>query len=74
MKGAKRSEPRPSPRGIKVMFDGYVKSPEAAGMHPVWPRHRLLQRNWPQAKTAPPVIDSLERLLDIERLVPGEEK
>jgi hypothetical protein len=30
MKSAKRSEPRPSPRGIKVMFDGYVKSPDAA--------------------------------------------
>jgi HAD superfamily hydrolase (TIGR01549 family) len=47
---------------------------EAAGMHPVWLRHRSLQRNWPQVETAAPVIDSLERLLDIERLVPGEEK
>ncbi|MCX5824767.1 MAG: HAD family hydrolase [Deltaproteobacteria bacterium] len=44
---------------------------EAVGMHPVWLRHRLLRRNWPQVKTAAPVIDSLERLLDIERLIPG---
>lgn len=47
---------------------------EAAGMHPVWLRHRLLRRNWPQVKTAAPVIDSLEGLIDIERLVPGEKK
>ncbi len=46
---------------------------EAVGMHPVWLRHRLLRRNWPQVKTAVPVIDSLERLLDIERWVSGEE-
>jgi hypothetical protein len=44
---------------------------EAAGMHPVWLRHRLLRRNWPQVETAAPVIDSLERLLDIERLFSG---
>ncbi|MDP3098109.1 MAG: hypothetical protein Q8M86_09200 [Syntrophales bacterium] len=74
MKGAKRSEPRPSPRGIKVMFDGYVKSPDAAGMHPVWLRHRSLRQSCPQVETVAPVIDSPERLLDIERLVPGEEK
>jgi HAD superfamily hydrolase (TIGR01549 family) len=44
---------------------------EAVGMHPVWLRHRSLQRTWPQVETAAPVIDSLERLLDVERLVPG---
>jgi len=47
---------------------------EAAGMHPVWLRHRLLLRNWPQVETEAPVIDSLERLLDVERLITGEEK
>jgi putative hydrolase of the HAD superfamily len=47
---------------------------EAAGMHPVWLRHRSLRRKWPQVETVAPVIDSLERLLDIERLVPGEGK
>jgi hypothetical protein len=38
-------------------------------MHPVWLRHRSLRRNWPLVETAVPVIDSLERLLDIERMV-----
>jgi HAD superfamily hydrolase (TIGR01549 family) len=47
---------------------------EAAGMHPVWLRHRSLRRNWPQVETAAPVIDHLERLLDVERLIPGGEK
>lgn len=47
---------------------------EAAGMHPVWLRHRSLRQSCPQVETVAPVIDSLERLLDIERLVPGEEK
>ncbi|MDO9228924.1 MAG: HAD family hydrolase [Syntrophales bacterium] len=47
---------------------------EAAGMHPVWLKHRSLWRNWPQVETAAPVIDSLERLLDIEHLFKGEGK
>lgn len=47
---------------------------EAAGMHPVWLKHRSLWRNWPQVETAVPVIDSLERLLNIEHLFKGEGK
>ena len=47
---------------------------EAVGMHPVWLRHRSLRRNWPQVETAAPVIDSLERLLDIEHLFKEEGK
>jgi HAD superfamily hydrolase (TIGR01549 family) len=47
---------------------------EAVGMHPVWLRHRSLQRNWPQVETVAPVIDGLERLLDVEHLIPGAEK
>jgi len=47
---------------------------EAAGMHPVWLRHRSLRRTWPQVETAAPVIDHLENLLDVERLISGEEK
>ena len=42
---------------------------EAAGMHPVWLKHRTLRRNWPSVRTETPVIDSLEGLLDIERLI-----
>jgi HAD superfamily hydrolase (TIGR01549 family) len=47
---------------------------EAVGMHPVWLRHRSLRRNWPQVETSVPVIDSLERLLGVERLIRGREK
>ena len=46
-----------------------VRGSEAVGMHPVWLRHRSVTRNWPAAETAAPVIDSLERLLDIETLI-----
>jgi len=46
-----------------------IRGSEAVGMHPVWLRHRSLTRNWPAAETAAPVIDSLERLLDIESLI-----
>jgi putative hydrolase of the HAD superfamily len=42
---------------------------EAVGMHPVWLQHRLVQRHWPVVKTTAPVIDSLEGLVDIERIV-----
>ncbi len=41
------------------------------GMHPVWLKHRSLQRNWPSVQTDIPVIDSLEGLLDIEQIVRG---
>jgi FMN hydrolase / 5-amino-6-(5-phospho-D-ribitylamino)uracil phosphatase len=47
---------------------------KAVGMHPVWLKHRLLQRNWPRVETEAPVIDSLSCLLDIEHLIPGGEK
>ena len=43
---------------------------QAVGMHPVWLQHRLVERHWPVVKTAVPVIDGLERLLDIEGLIP----
>ncbi|MBN2439153.1 MAG: HAD family hydrolase [Deltaproteobacteria bacterium] len=42
---------------------------EAAGMHPVWLRHRSLRRNWPVVESSAPVIDSLEGLVDIERML-----
>lgn len=47
-----------------------VLGSEAVGMHPVWLRHRLVRRNWPAVETRRvPVIDSLERLLDVEKLI-----
>ena len=42
---------------------------EAAGMNSVWLKHRTLQRNWPSVRTEMPVIDSLNDLIDIERLI-----
>ena len=42
---------------------------EAVGMRPVWLQHRSVKRNWPAVETSAPVIDSLERLLDIEALL-----
>ncbi len=49
-----------------------VRGSAAVGMHPLWLRHRLVTRNWPAVQTAAPVIDSLERLLDLAALIPGE--
>ncbi len=51
-----------------------VRGAEAVGMHPVWLKHRLVQRNWPAVETAAPVIDSLDALLDIEKLLKGVKK
>jgi putative hydrolase of the HAD superfamily len=42
---------------------------EAVGMHPVWLQHHLVQRRWPVVETSAPVIDGLERLLDVEDLI-----
>lgn len=44
---------------------------ESVGMHPVWIQHRSLRRNWPAPEKLVPVIDSLEGLLDIDRLLNG---
>ena len=40
----------------------------AVGMRPVWLKHRLVRRNWPEVETDVPVIDSLEALLDVDRI------
>jgi FMN phosphatase YigB (HAD superfamily) len=42
---------------------------QAVGMHPVWLQHRLVKRHWPLVETTVPVINGLERLLDIEDLI-----
>jgi hypothetical protein len=33
-----------------------------------------VQRNWPVVETAVPVIDSLDALLDVEKLLKGAKK
>lgn len=42
---------------------------QAVGMRPVWIRHHLVERRWPEVETSLPVIDRLEPLLDIEGLI-----
>jgi HAD superfamily hydrolase (TIGR01549 family) len=37
-----------------------------AGLHPVWLKHRSVNRNWPDVEVTVPVIKSLEELLDME--------
>lgn len=40
------------------------------GMHPVWLRHQLVKRNWPDVKDhSVPAITSLEALLDLENIL-----
>jgi HAD superfamily hydrolase (TIGR01549 family) len=42
-----------------------VEGSRAAGMQPVWLKHRSVRRNWPAVETTgTPVIDGLEALLD----------
>jgi HAD superfamily hydrolase (TIGR01549 family) len=40
-----------------------------AGIQPIWIKHRLLSRSWPDVQTSVPVIDSLESLLEIESIL-----
>jgi HAD superfamily hydrolase (TIGR01549 family) len=47
---------------------------QAVGMHPVWLQHRMVERHWPVVETQAPVIDGLEKLLNIEGLIPMEKK
>ncbi len=48
-----------------------VRGAEAVGMRPVWLKHRLVRRNWPEVETAAPVIDGLEALLEMETILKG---
>lgn len=46
-----------------------IQGAESVGMQPVWLKHRLVRRNWPAVETAVPVIDRLDALLDVEKLL-----
>jgi putative hydrolase of the HAD superfamily len=41
-----------------------------AGLHPVWIKHHLVKRNWPDVDTDIPVISSLDKLLELQKLFP----
>ena len=40
-----------------------------AGLRPIWIKHHLLSRSWPDVDTSVPVITGLESLLDIESIM-----
>lgn len=40
-----------------------------AGLQPIWIKHHLLSRSWPDVETSVPVITSLDNLLDIESII-----
>jgi putative hydrolase of the HAD superfamily len=39
------------------------------GIQPIWLRHRSVGRNWPDVETTVPIIESLNDLLDLGRLL-----
>ncbi len=39
-----------------------------AGLHPIWIKHHLVKRNWPEVETAVPIISSLDKLLELAKL------
>ncbi len=41
-----------------------------AGLHPIWIKHHLVTRNWPDVETAVPIISSLDKLLELAKLFP----
>jgi HAD superfamily hydrolase (TIGR01549 family) len=41
-----------------------------AGLHPIWIKHHLVNRNWPDVETAVPEISSLNKLLELEKFFP----
>jgi HAD superfamily hydrolase (TIGR01549 family) len=43
-----------------------VKGSENAGLQPVWLKHRLVQRNWPEVKTTAIMIKDLNELLTLK--------
>ena len=41
------------------------------GIRAVWLKHRSVKRNWPAVETAVPVIESLDELLELDRVLVG---
>ena len=41
-----------------------------AGLHPIWLKHYLVTRTWPEVKSEVPIISSLDELLQLEKLFP----
>jgi FMN phosphatase YigB (HAD superfamily) len=39
-----------------------------AGLHPIWIKHHLVTRNWPDVEIAVPIISSLDKLPELAKL------
>ena len=39
-----------------------------AGLHPIWIKHYMVKRNWPDVETGVPIITRLDELLDLDKL------
>ena len=39
-----------------------------AGLHPIWIKHHLVQRNWPDVETEDPIITHLDELRDLDKI------
>ncbi len=39
-----------------------------AGLHPIWIKHHLVKRNWPDVETEVPMITCLDELFDLDKL------
>jgi HAD superfamily hydrolase (TIGR01549 family) len=42
---------------------------KAAGIRPIWLQHHSVRRNWPAVETTVPIIENLNELLNLERLL-----
>ncbi len=40
-----------------------------AGLQPIWLKHHLVKRTWPDVKETVPIITSLDQLLDLEAVI-----
>lgn len=60
------------PQAAVYVGDDYridILGSEAAGMQPVWLKHRLVERRWPAVRSEAPVIETLESLCRLEELL-----
>jgi putative hydrolase of the HAD superfamily len=60
------------PQAAVYVGDDYridILGSEAAGLQPVWLKHRLVERRWPAVRSEAPVIETLEPLCRLEELL-----
>jgi HAD superfamily hydrolase (TIGR01549 family) len=46
-----------------------IHGAQSVGIQPVWIKHHLVPRNWPDGETSAPVIDNLEQIFPILRQI-----